>query len=169
MLSKRPSTFDRSESRSNGAARPWSTLLDLLLQWKKNANVNKTWIMWWISFHNLFIHSTTLQYLFLSLANVNDSCMRLLFRMCNCRRLLTSEPFAVSIGAVSWKTRNEKKEFSAVSIYVHWPSWLDADVVLELNRNEIYRIKKLQFFLLKALTTFHRAAAEPPSNENVLT
>lgn len=32
MLSKRPSTFDRSESKSNGAASPWSTLRDLLLQ-----------------------------------------------------------------------------------------------------------------------------------------
>lgn len=32
MLSNRPSTFDRSESKSNGAARPWSTLRDLLLE-----------------------------------------------------------------------------------------------------------------------------------------
>lgn len=30
-LSKRPSTFDRNESKSYGAARPWSTLRDLLL------------------------------------------------------------------------------------------------------------------------------------------
>lgn len=33
MLSNLPSTFERSESRSNGAASPWSTLLDLLLFW----------------------------------------------------------------------------------------------------------------------------------------
>lgn len=31
-LSKRPSTFDRNESKSNGAANPWSTLRDLLLK-----------------------------------------------------------------------------------------------------------------------------------------
>lgn len=35
MLSNRPSTFDRSESKSNGAASPWSTLRDLLLQREK--------------------------------------------------------------------------------------------------------------------------------------
>jgi hypothetical protein len=36
MLSKRPSTFDRNESKSNGAAKPWSTLRDLLLKLGKN-------------------------------------------------------------------------------------------------------------------------------------
>lgn len=35
-LSKRPSTFDRNESKSNGAAKPWSTLRDLLLKYRES-------------------------------------------------------------------------------------------------------------------------------------
>lgn len=77
MLSKRPSTLDRSESKSNGAARPWSTLRDLLLKEETNENVginqtagNKTHangIMWTVGF---LLSSTLFLYFFQLLNNI---------------------------------------------------------------------------------------------------
>lgn len=149
MLSNRPSTFDRSESKSNGAARPWSTLLDLLLQWTRMQKTLINWLQFHSQYRNMnhvtarisflsanaeqFItfrdcqqHSISLWRAACKCLNTFHVLMRLNFKLCNLRRLLTlnrrgHEPPRL-IWTVSEKRETRKRSFLAISAHVYWPS-----------------------------------------------
>lgn len=143
MLSKRPSTFDRSESKSNGAARPWSTLLDLLLKWniKNIGKVNQLTSVFFLSPNMkscdggfLFLLHTQQFITFqsarfhLTLANVSAHLTYAIeFQIVQFAKVVNMKPqrpmsLSRFIWTVSEKKRNKKKEFSSVLILVCWPS-----------------------------------------------